>query len=95
MLYKVIFENHSRGEYNELILENEKEFTEEEFSKMYYEAKYQLEAWFEGEEEYNEDDFDIYSMVDDYEDNYSQAIVTYLNKFYGFTYPQVKVSISE
>ena len=93
MLYKVMFEDDSRRGYNELVIENEKEFTREEFSEMYSEAKYQLEAWFEGEEEYDEDDYDLYSMVSEYEDNYSQAIVSYLNKFYGFTYPQIKVSI--
>ena len=93
MLYKIIFEDDSRKEYNELILENNKEFTEKEFNAMYSEAKNQLESWFEGEEEYDEDNYDLYSMVSEYEDNYPQSIVSYLNKFYGFTYPKIEISI--
>lgn len=93
MLYKIVFESHSCGVYEELIVENDKEYSKEEFEEIYKEAKYQLESWFEGEEEYDENDYDLWSMVDDYEDNYSQSIVSYLRRFYGFTYPKIAISI--
>lgn len=93
MLYKIIFESHSYCGYEELIVENDKEYSKEEFEEIYKEAKYQLESWFEGEEEYDENDYDLWSMVDDYEDNYSGSIVSYLRRFYGFTYPKITISI--
>lgn len=89
MLYKFIKMERAPYQYEEFILEHEKKFTKDELEKIYMKAYYQIEAWSEGEE-YDEDDANI---VRDWEYQKEEAIIDYLQKYYGFKRYFVKADV--
>lgn len=91
MIYKIRYENCNQ--YEEIVLTNTRQYTQEDLEKLYYKAYYEIEAWYEGKEEYDEDDYTIQSIVDEWDYSPQSAVASYLCEYYNFAYLKEDIGI--